>query len=38
MRIEGFAAPFEALQCWYRISFEIFRKSPDMFWADLLKN
>jgi len=30
--------PFEALQCWYRINPEIFRKSPDMFRADLLKN
>jgi transposase-like protein len=30
--------PFEALQCWYRITPEIFRKSPDMFRADLLKN
>ncbi len=29
--------PFEALQCWYRINPEIFRKSPDMFRADLLK-
>jgi transposase InsO family protein len=29
--------PFEALQCWYRINSEIFRKSPDMFRADLLK-
>ncbi len=29
--------PFEALQCWYRIDPEIFRKSPDMFRADLLK-
>jgi len=30
--------PFEVLQCWYRINSEIFRKSPDMFRADLLKN
>ncbi len=30
--------PFEALQCWYRIKPEIFRKPPDMFRADLLKN
>ena len=30
--------PFEALQCWYRINPEIFRKSPDMFRAGLLKN
>jgi len=30
--------PFEALQCWYRIKPEIFRISPDMFRADLLKN
>lgn len=30
--------PFEALQCWYRINPDIFRKSPDMFQADLLKN
>ena len=30
--------PFEALQCWYRINPEIFRKSPDMFRAELLKN
>ena len=30
--------PFEAVQCWYRIKPEIFKKSPDMFMADLLKN
>ena len=30
--------PFEALQCWYRIKPEIFRKPPDMFRAELLKN
>jgi len=30
--------PFEALQSWYRIKPKIFRKSPDMFRADLLKN
>ncbi|MCF6204370.1 MAG: DDE-type integrase/transposase/recombinase [Methylococcaceae bacterium] len=30
--------PFEALQCWYRIKPEIFRKSSDMFRAELLKN
>ena len=30
--------PIEVLQCWYRINSEIFRKSPDMFRADLLKN
>jgi transposase InsO family protein len=30
--------PFEALQCWYRINPGIFKKSPDMFQADLLKN
>jgi len=29
--------PFEAVQCWYRIKPEIFKKSPDMFQADLLK-
>ena len=29
--------PFEALQCWYRINPEFFRKSPDMFRTDLLK-
>lgn len=29
--------PFEALQCWYRIKPEIFKKPPDMFRADLLK-
>ena len=30
--------PFDALECWYRIDTDIFRKSPDMFRADLLKN
>jgi transposase-like protein len=30
--------PFEALQCWYRIKPEIFKKSPDMFRANLLRN
>ncbi|TXK92767.1 hypothetical protein BMR02_16345 [Methylococcaceae bacterium HT1] len=30
--------PFEVLQCWYRINPEVFRKSPDMFRAELLKN
>ena len=30
--------PFDALECWYRIDPEIFRKSPNMFRADLLNN
>jgi transposase-like protein len=30
--------PFEAAQCWYRIKPEIFKKSPSMFQADLLRN
>ena len=30
--------PFDALECWYRIEPDIFRKSPDMFRAVLLKN
>ena len=30
--------PFDALECWYRIDPEIFRKPPNMFRADLLKN
>lgn len=29
--------PFEAVQCWYRIKPEIFKKSPDRFQAGLLK-
>jgi len=28
----------EALQCWYKIKPESFRKSPEMFRADLLNN
>ena len=31
-------APFEAVECWYRMSPEIFIKSPDMFRAEILKN
>ncbi len=30
--------PFEAVQCWYRIKPEIFKQSPGMFQADLLRN
>ena len=30
--------PFEAVECWYRMSPEIFIKSPDMFRAEILKN
>ena len=31
-------APFEAVECWYRMNPQIFIKSPDMFRAELLKN
>lgn len=30
--------PFEAVQCWYRMKPELFKKHPDMLQADLLKN